>query len=69
MILCSLTFAEIVARFEGEPGVERGTNWRSDGLGVNGRIFAMAVDGDLVVKLLADRCAELVADEAYAFVG
>jgi hypothetical protein len=57
-----MTFDAILARFDGEPGVERGTNWRSDGLRVNGKIFAMNVRGDLVVKLAAARCAELVAE-------
>jgi hypothetical protein len=56
-----MTFDAILARFEGEPGVERGTNWRSDGLRVNGKIFAMDVGGELVVKLPAARCAELAA--------
>jgi hypothetical protein len=55
-----MTFDAILHRFEGEPGVERGTNWRSDGLRINGKIFAMEADGDLVVKLPAARCAELV---------
>jgi hypothetical protein len=55
-----MTFDAILHRFDGEPGVERGTNWRSDGLRINGKIFAMEVDGDLVVKLPAARCAELV---------
>ncbi len=56
-----MTFDAILHRFDAEPGVERGTNWRSDGLRVNGKIFAMEVDGDLVVKLPAARCAELTA--------
>ena len=56
-----MTFDAILHRFDGEPGVERGTNWRSDGLRINGKIFAMEVDGDLVVKLPADRCAAIVA--------
>jgi hypothetical protein len=54
-------FEAIVARFEGEPEVEQGTNFRSPGLRVRRKIFAMLVDGELVVKLPADRCAELVA--------
>ena len=54
-------FEAIVARFAGEPDVEQGTNFRSPGLRVRGKIFAMLVDGDLVVKLPADRCAEIVA--------
>jgi YjbR len=55
-------FEAILARFEGEPGVEHGTGFgRSPGLRVRRKIFAMLVDGELVVKLPADRCAELVA--------
>jgi hypothetical protein len=54
-------FEAIVARFDGEPDVELGTNFRSPGLRVRRKIFAMLVDGDLVVKLPADRCAALVA--------
>jgi hypothetical protein len=55
-------FEAIVARFEGEPEVEQGTGWgKSPGLRVRRKIFAMLVDGELVVKLPADRCAELVA--------
>ena len=55
-------FEAILARFDGEPGVEQGTGFgKSPGLRVRGKIFAMLVDGELVVKLPADRCAELVA--------
>jgi hypothetical protein len=55
-------FDAILARFDGEPDVEQGTGWgRSPGLRVRRKIFAMLVEGDLVVKLPADRCAELVA--------
>ena len=55
-------FEAIVARFDGEPDVEHGTGWgRSPGLRVRRKIFAMLIEGDLVVKLPADRCAELVA--------
>jgi hypothetical protein len=32
-----MTFDAILDRFDGEPGVERGTNWRSDGLRINAR--------------------------------
>jgi len=55
------TFEAILARFAGEPDVEQGTGWRSPGLRVRRKIFAMLVEGELVVKLPAERCAELVA--------
>ncbi|HEX5621670.1 MAG TPA: hypothetical protein VFX51_24810 [Solirubrobacteraceae bacterium] len=55
-------FEAIVARFDGEPDIEQGTGFgQSPGLRVRRKIFAMLVDGELVVKLPADRCAELVA--------
>jgi hypothetical protein len=57
-----LAFDAIVARFDGEPDVEHGTGFgQSPGLRVRRKIFAMLVDDELVVKLPADRCAELVA--------
>ena len=56
-----MDFEAVVERFSGEPGVELGTGWRSPGLRVNGKIFAMCVDGDLVVKLPRERCEALVA--------
>jgi hypothetical protein len=55
-------FEAILARFDGEPDIEQGTGWgQSPGLRVRGKIFAMLIDGELVVKLPAERCAELVA--------
>jgi hypothetical protein len=55
-------FDAIQVRFESEPDVEQGTGFgRSPGLRIRGKIFAMLIDGELVVKLPADRCTELVA--------
>ena len=55
------TFAGLASRLRGVPGVEERTAFRSPGLTVGGKIFAMLVGGELVVKLPADRCADLVA--------
>jgi hypothetical protein len=53
-------FEAILERFDGEPDIEHGTGWgKSPGLRVRRKIFAMLIDDELVVKLPADRCAEL----------
>jgi hypothetical protein len=54
-------FETVLRRFDGEPGVEQGTNWRSPGLRRNGKIFVMLVDGEFVAKLPSARCEEIVA--------
>jgi hypothetical protein len=55
-------FFEISDRLLGEPGIAEGTGFGSNpGLRVAGKIFAMSKDRELIVKLPADRCAELVA--------
>jgi YjbR protein len=53
-----------------EPDVEEGTGFGSSpGLRVGGKIFAMEIDGRLVVKLPPERCRELVeAGGAQPFV-
>ena len=56
-----MSFETVLQRFDGEPDVEQGTNWRSPGLRRNGKIFVMLVDGEFVAKLPAARCEEIVA--------
>jgi TfoX/Sxy family transcriptional regulator of competence genes len=53
-------FDDVVAEFAGREGVDAGRMFASEGLKVDGRIFAMAVRGRLVVKLPRDRVGELV---------
>jgi hypothetical protein len=53
-------FEALVERYTSEPDIELRKAFSSPGLCVDGSIFAMFVRGDLVVKLPAERCAELV---------
>ena len=52
-------FAKVVAALGGEPRVSRGKMFGSEGLKVGKSVFAMEVKGKLVVKLSAERAAEL----------
>jgi hypothetical protein len=58
-------FLAIAERLLSEPGIEEGTGFGSGpGLRVGGRIFAILRGDELVLKLPARRCAELVASGA-----
>jgi hypothetical protein len=63
-------FAALTARFIDDPDIDQGTGFGSaPGLRVKGKIFAMLPEDELVVKLPADRCAEIVeAGEGRLFV-
>jgi hypothetical protein len=58
-------FAQLAATLLAQPDVEQGTGFGSaPGLRINGKIFAMLVKGELVVKLPKDRVDELVSSGA-----
>jgi hypothetical protein len=54
-------FAALREALVHEPDVEEGRALHAPGLKARGKLFAMLVGGELVVKLPAERCAELVA--------
>ena len=64
-----MSFDAIANEFLAEPGVDEGTGFGSNpGLRVGGKIFAMEIDGRLVVKLPAERVAALTDAGAEPFV-
>ena len=65
-----MSFDAIANELLSEPAVEEGTGFgKQPGLRVDGKIFAMEIDGRLVVKLPAERCRELIeAGGAETFV-
>ena len=64
-----MSFDELANEFLSEPGVDEGTGFGSNpGLRVGGKIFAMEVDGRLVVKLPAERVTALTETSAEPFV-
>jgi hypothetical protein len=55
-------FEQLSARFLADPAVTQGTGFGSaPGLRIGGKIFAMLVKGELVVKLPKDRVDQLIA--------
>ena len=54
-------FDAVVQAVEHEPSTGKGRGFGSSGLKVGGKIFAMLVEGKLVVKLPHDRVQELIA--------
>lgn len=69
MTAAEASFATIADRLLREPAVDEGTGFGANpGLRVGGKIFAMLVRDQLVLKLPADRCEVLVlADAAVPF--
>lgn len=55
-------FDAVVQAVEHDPSTGKGRGVGSSGLKVGGKIFAMLVEGRLVVKLRHDRVQELIAD-------
>jgi hypothetical protein len=59
-----MTFEDLVERMTPEPDVELGRGFSRPVLKRDGKIFAIDYGDALVVKLPADRCAELVETTA-----
>ncbi len=57
------TFETVKSLFLSRQGVELSRMFGSQGLKINGEVFAMEVKGQLVVKLSADRAVQLVAEK------
>lgn len=61
-------FSQVLGALGAAPGVSRGKMFGAEGLKVGKSVFAMEVKGKLVVKLSAERAAELcTAGLAQAF--
>jgi TfoX/Sxy family transcriptional regulator of competence genes len=58
--MSAASFEKITRSLLDDPDVSTGRMFGSEGLKVNGKVFAMVVKGDLVVKLPAGRCASLI---------
>lgn len=57
-----MLFGRLASRFLTDPAVSEGTGFGSNpGLRVKGKIFAMLVNGELVLKLPKERVDQLVA--------
>ncbi len=54
------SFKSIVSTMSGEEAVELGRMFGADGLKIRGKVFAMEVKGELVVKLSTDRADMLI---------
>lgn len=54
-------FSEVKARFSSVLSVAPGKMFGAEGLRIDGKVFAMRVKGNLVVKLPARRVDELIA--------
>jgi hypothetical protein len=54
-------YDRIVAELAGEPGVDMGRIFHSEGLNLGGRYFALLTGAELVLKLPAGRVTELAA--------